>query len=100
MNKYILSAVATVGNLTACATLKHQPYPDNFNPPFIQQPVSEPDLDMLQMVNEMNYPEFVAEFNKIVYSTRDGVREIFYIPSGIYSNLLVSEKTKHRLQTD
>ena len=100
MNKYILSVVATVGNLTACASLKHKPYPDNFNPPSIQQPVSHPDLDMLQMVNQMSYPEFIAEFNKIAYSTRDGVREIFYIPSGIYSNLLSLEDIKHQSQTD
>lgn len=100
MNKYILSAVATVGSLTACASLKHKPYPDNFNPPSIQQPVAKPDVDMLQMVNKMNYPEFITEFNKIAFSTREGVREIFFIPSGIYSNLLALEDIKNQLQKD
>ena len=100
MNKYILSAVATVGNLTACASLEHKPYPNNFTPPSIQQSVKQPDMEMLQMVNQMKNPEFIAEFNKLVDSTRDGVREIFCLPNGIYSNLLALEDIKPQSQTD
>lgn len=100
MNKYILSAVATVGNLTACASLEHKPYPEHFTPPSIQKPVQDPDVEMLHMVNQMKYPEFAAEFNKIVASTRVGVREIFFVPNSIYTNLLALEDIKPQSQTD
>ena len=100
MNKYILSAVATVGNLTACASLEHKPYPDNFMLPSIQKPLQDPDVEMLDIVNQMKYPEFVAEFNKIVVSTRVGVREIFFVPNSLYTNLLSLEETKLRSQID
>ncbi len=100
MNKYILSAVATVGNLTACATLEHKPYPDNFNPPSLSKSFQDLDLDTINMVNNLRNPDLEEQFKKLVLSTRICVYDLLCQSDKIPSTLLALEDKEPQSQTD
>lgn len=100
MNKYILSAVATVANLTACATLEHKPYPDEFTPPSLSKSVQKLDVDTVNMVNKFRNPDLEQQFAQIISSTRICLFDLLCDSIKPSSNLLALEDIKPQSQTD
>jgi len=100
MNKYILSAVATVGNLTACATLEHKPYPDNFTPPSVIKSAQQLDMDTVNMVNKFRNPDLEQQFTQLISSTRICLFDLICDAVKPSSNLLALEDIKPQSQTD
>ena len=100
MNKYILSAVATVGNLTACAALEHKPYPDNFTPPSVIKSAQELDMDTVSMVHNLRHPDLEEQFTQLISSTRICLFDLLCQSDKIPSTLLALEDKEPQSQTD
>jgi len=100
MNKYILSAVATVGSLTACASIEHKPYPDNFTPPTLNKSVQQLDMDTINMVNRFRNPDLEQQFAQMISSTRICLFDLLCDSLKPSSNLLALEDIKPQSQTD